>query len=99
MANCPNCYKSMSTQSLEAHVSTRPVEVDSCIDCRLFWFDQWESTSLAPRAVLGLFQYIGSASGRNPTPLASRFNCTRCQNALAFTRDLQRTTAFTYWRC
>lgn len=63
------------------------------------WFDQWESTRLAPRAVLMLFQFIGSATGQSPTPLASRFNCTRRQNASEFTRDRQRTTAFTYWRC
>jgi len=49
--------------------------------------------------VLSLFQYVGSATRPAPTPLASRFNCARCQNALDFTRDLQRTTPFTYWRC
>jgi Zn-finger nucleic acid-binding protein len=99
MANCPNCYKTMTTQSVEAHVSTRPVEIDACPGCRLFWFDQWESTSLAPRAVLSLFQYIGKAAGQRPTPLASQFNCARCHNTLDFTKDLQRTTPFTYWRC
>jgi hypothetical protein len=99
MASCPNCYKTMSTQTLDARVSTRPVEIEACPACRLFWFDQWESTSLAPRAVLSLFQYVGSTTRQAPTPLASRFNCMRCHNALDFTRDLQRTTAFTYWRC
>lgn len=99
MASCPNCYQSMSTQTFDAQVPTRPVQIDACPACRLFWFDQWESTALAPRAVLSLFQYIGGATGQTPTPLASRFNCARCQNALDFTRDLQRTTAFTYWRC
>jgi Transcription factor zinc-finger len=99
MASCPNCYKIMTTQTVEALVSTRPVEIDTCPACRLFWFDQWESTNLAPRAVLSLFQYIGRAGGQAPTPLVSSFNCARCGNALEFTRDLQRTTAFTYWRC
>ena len=99
MANCPNCYKSMTTQTVEAHFIARPVDIDACTPCRLFWFDQWESTTLAPRSVLNLFQYIGSATRETPTPLASRFNCTRCQSVLDFTRDLQRTTTFTYWRC
>ena len=99
MASCPNCYKTMTTQTVDAYTSPLPIEIDACSDCRLFWFDQWESTSLAPRAVLSLFQYIGGATGQSPTPLASRFNCPRCHNALDFTRDLQRTTPFTYWRC
>jgi hypothetical protein len=89
----------MSTQALDAQVSMRPVEVDACPHCRLFWFDQWDSNRLAPRAVLNLFQFIGATAGHTPTPLASRFNCLRCHNALDLTRDLQRTTAFTYWRC
>jgi hypothetical protein len=89
----------MGTQTLDAQASTRPIEIDACSNCRLFWFDQWESTGLAPRAVLNLFQFIGTATGQTPTPLASRFHCVRCHNALDFTRDLQRTTAFTYWRC
>lgn len=99
MAGCPNCYKPMRTQTLDVQLTAHAVEVDACPDCRLLWFDQWESTRLAPRAVLTLFQFIGSATGQSPTPLASRFSCMRCQNALEFTRDLQRTTAFTYWRC
>ncbi|MBP8298365.1 MAG: zf-TFIIB domain-containing protein [Burkholderiales bacterium] len=99
MASCPNCYKPMHAQSLDVQLTSHAVDVDACPDCRLLWFDQWESTRLAPRAVLTLFQFIGGATGQSPTPLASRFNCMRCQNALEFTRDLQRTTAFTYWRC
>ena len=99
MADCPNCYQPMTTRTLEANLTARPIAIDACPACRLFWFDQWESNSLAPRSVLSLFQYVGSTSGHTPTPLASRFSCVRCRNALDFTRDLQRTTAFTYWRC
>lgn len=99
MASCPNCYKPMHAQTLDVQLTSHAVDVDACPDCRLLWFDQWESTRLAPRAVLTLFQFIGGATGQSPTPLASRFSCTRCQNALEFTRDRQRTTAFTYWRC
>jgi hypothetical protein len=89
----------MTTKPYAARNSTAAIEIDACPDCRLFWFDQWESTGLAPQGVLGLFQYIGTATGQAAVPLASRFQCTRCSNPLDFTRDLQRTTAFTYWRC
>ncbi|MFS8086283.1 MAG: hypothetical protein ACMG6H_11695 [Acidobacteriota bacterium] len=99
MSSCPNCYTTMIAQTVDVAVSTRPAEIDACPSCRLLWFDQSESTSLTPRAVLGLFEYIGKTTGVAPTPLASRFNCPRCQNPLAFTNDIQRTTRFTYWRC
>ncbi len=89
----------MTTQTVDVVVSTRPAQIDACTSCRLFWFDQSESPSLTPRAVLGLFQYVGTTAGVAPTPLASRFTCPRCQSPLDFTHDLQRTTRFTYWRC
>lgn len=89
----------MTTQTVGVFVSTRPADIDACPSCRLLWFDQSESTNLTPRAVLGLFEYIGKTTGVAPTSLASRFNCPRCQNPLDFTNDIQRTTRFTYWRC
>jgi hypothetical protein len=92
----------MATRTLEAVMVARSVEIDSCPRCRLFWFDQRESIGLSPRAVLELFEYIGRTSPHDadpPMPLASRFSCPRCQMALQPTRDLQRTTHFTYWRC
>ncbi|MEP7083904.1 MAG: zf-TFIIB domain-containing protein [Betaproteobacteria bacterium] len=98
MTKCPNCYSAMDTQTMEVHTLLGHVEIDACRTCRLLWFDAGESISLTPRAVLDLFQYV-AASTVAPTPLASRFSCPRCQNALLFTNDLQRTTRFTYWRC
>ena len=89
----------MLTQTLDARLAARPIEVDSCAACRVLWFDQWESTNLAPRGVLALFQYIGGATGAPSTALASTFNCIRCSVQLDLTHDLQRTTPFTYWRC
>ena len=64
----------MLTQTLDARLAARPIEVDSCAACRVLWFDQWESTNLAPRGVLALFQYIGGATGAPSTALASTFN-------------------------
>jgi hypothetical protein len=89
----------MAEKPVAVFMTARPVPIDACASCRLFWFDQYESTSLTPRSTLGLFQYVGSVAGERITPLASRFNCPRCESALEPTKDLQRTTAFTYWRC
>ena len=89
----------MTAQAVEAYSGVGPLEVGSCAACNLLWFDQSGSISLTPRAVLGLFQYIGEAAGNARTPLASTFRCPRCADALALTYDLQRATRFTYWRC
>jgi hypothetical protein len=89
----------MADQAVEAYSGAGPLEVGSCAPCNLLWFDRSGSISLTPRAVLGLFQYIGTAAGAARTPLASTFRCPRCSDALALTYDLQRSTRFTYWRC
>jgi hypothetical protein len=89
----------MNGQVVETFSGAGPLEVGSCADCNLLWFDQSGSISLTPRAVLGLFQYIGQAAGAAKTPLASSFRCPRCAGELALTYDLQRSTRFTYWRC
>ena len=99
MAACPNCNQPMSTEQFDARMAPRPIEVDACQPCRLLWFDKWESTNLAPRGVLGLFQYIGGSTSLPATPVQSYFDCIRCRIRLDPTRDLQRTTPFTYWRC
>jgi hypothetical protein len=99
MIPCPNCRADMAVQSLDGNMTPRPIEIDACSSCCLFWFDAMESLQLTPRAVLGLFQYIGTVKPTARTPLSSNFHCPRCASALAVTQDLQRTTRFTYWRC
>lgn len=99
MIPCPNCQAPMRPQSLGAHATLRAVEVDACPDCRLFWFDRAESIALAPESVVALFRLIGTQPVPPRRPLASAFACPRCTKPLALTRDLQRTTRFTYWRC
>jgi hypothetical protein len=89
----------MTDQVLETYSGVGRLGVGSCAPCNLLWFDQSGSIGLTPRAVLGLFQYIGTAAGAARTPLASTYRCPRCSDALALTYDLQRTTRFTYWRC
>jgi hypothetical protein len=83
---------------VEAHGTLQPIEINACAPCSLFWFDKWESVRLTPKAVIGLFQFIGQA-GSAPKPLATAFRCPRCTTALGPIHDLQRTTRFTYWRC
>jgi hypothetical protein len=98
MIGCPNCGESMSAQQLEALGTLRLVEAGACASCNLLWFDETASVRLTPRAVLGLFRFIGEAGGSRNT-LAANFRCPRCTVPLVVTHDLQRTTRFTYWRC
>jgi len=98
MLDCPNCREPMAPQWVEGHGTLQPIEINACASCSLFWFDKWESVRLTPKAVLGLFQYVGKA-GTAGKPLATNFRCPRCTTALAPIHDLQRTTRFTYWRC
>ncbi len=88
----------MTSQIVEAHGALRPMEIDACVPCNLFWFDKAESVRLTPKSVLGLFEYVGRSAGTRK-PLSANFNCPRCAVPLALTHDLQRTTRFTYWRC
>src|ERR1700730_16748778 len=89
----------MTDQAVETYSGVGQLGVGSCAPCNLLWFDRSGSIGLTPRAVLGLFQYIGTAAGAARTPLASTFRCPRCSDALALTYDLQRSTRFTFWRC
>lgn len=97
--DCPNCRVPMTCRAEDAYGAVpRPIDVGCCAACSLFWFDDYGSIRLTPKAVLSLFQYIGEA-GAARNPLASSLACPRCRSALAFTHDLQRNTRFTYWRC
>jgi hypothetical protein len=88
----------MTDQAVETF-SGSGLEVGGCAACDLLWFDRSGSIGLTPRSVLGLFQYIGQATGNAKTPLASSFHCPRCAGPLTLTFDMQRSTRFTYWRC
>ena len=99
MISCPNCRSDTTTRSLPAHGAVRPIPVEACAACNLFWFDDAGSVRLTPESVIDLFRYIGSAAANARTALGSTFACPRCSRALAFTHDLQRTTRFTYCRC
>ena len=95
---CPSCRHAMATHRLER----RPVgeaSIDLCAGCRALWFDGYESLHLAPGATLALLRSIHEAEREPARALAARLACPRCASALALTRDIARTTRFSYYRC
>jgi DNA-directed RNA polymerase subunit RPC12/RpoP len=96
--NCPGCSAAMRRRSF-ARKDTGTLDLDMCFDCRAIWFDTWESTQLAPRAVLDLFREIEAQGGGGGKPLAAVLRCVTCRERLAFTHDIERTNAFVYYRC
>lgn len=95
--NCPGCRAPMQRRSFDRRPDGR-VDIDLCFACRGIWFDPYESTQLAPAAVIELFGMIHEQAGE-PRPLAERLPCPRCDRALALTHDMQRSTRITYYRC
>jgi len=88
----------MAEETLDGHLG-RPIAVDLCFPCQLFWFDQRESLRLSPGSTLKLFRRIGERADRRPTGAGNALRCPRCPSPLRRTRDLQRTTRFEYFRC
>lgn len=88
----------MTAQVLDGHLG-RPVEIDRCPSCQLFWFDDGESLRLAPRATLALFRVIGEQAGQPRQPLSTGLKCPRCSSHLRLTHDRQRNVSFQYQRC
>lgn len=95
---CPSCGLAMATMRLER----RPygdVSIDACAGCRALWFDGFESVQLAPGATLALLKAIHEAEREPVRALRDTLACPRCSTRLALTRDLARTTRFSYYRC
>jgi hypothetical protein len=95
---CPSCGDVMERREFESRHGA-PEAIDLCCPCRSIWFDQSESTQLAPRGVIELFGLIFKRQGEWRRPLASRLACPRCREALVFTHDLGKNGRFTYYRC
>ncbi|HXS54112.1 MAG TPA: zf-TFIIB domain-containing protein [Usitatibacter sp.] len=96
--SCPGCSAPMRRESF-ARKTTGALDLDLCFDCRAIWFDAWESSQLAPAAILQLFREIETQPAGAPKPLASLLHCVTCRSPLAFTHDVERTNAFVYYRC
>jgi hypothetical protein len=88
----------MATQKLDR----RPLgeaSIDSCAACRALWFDGFESVQLTPGATLALLKTIHEAEHEPAQALRAKLACPRCSGPLTLTRDLARTTRFSYYRC
>jgi len=79
--------------------STRPVTINLCHTCQVFWFDTHESLSLTPGSTLTLFRIIGEHSTRKTASRNDTPACPRCRARLRRTHDMQRTTRFEYLKC
>jgi ribosomal protein S27AE len=96
--DCPSCGKAMTAETLDGHLG-RPVAIDFCLPCQVFWFDQRESLQLAPAATLKLFRLIGEQAKAARGLLAAEPGCPRCGARLVATHDKQQNTPFEYLRC
>jgi hypothetical protein len=88
----------MRRQSFERR-PTGALDLDLCFECRSIWFDAYESTQLAPRAVIELFRLIHEHGAATARPVADDASCPRCRKRLRFTHDIQGTNRFVYYRC
>lgn len=75
------------------------VTLDFCFPCQLVWFDEHESTELAPGGVIEVFKAFDAHRASARTALPALLDCPRCASRLSLTHDLQRTTHFSYYRC
>jgi hypothetical protein len=88
----------MHEQALEDR-NGRPLSIDLCRPCQVFWFDTHESPSLTPGSTLALFRLIGEQVTRTEAPAADTPACPRCRARLRRVHDMQRTTRFEYLKC
>ena len=88
----------MTALPLTGHYG-RPIAIDLCGACNSVWFDEHEDLALAPRAVVQLFEAMGTAASAARTPLQARKPCPRCATGLLRTRDRLGDTPFEYFRC
>jgi hypothetical protein len=95
---CPNCPAEMTRMKLDGHHGT-DLEIDVCWSCQVFWFDRFESLQLSPASTLRLMKLIGERSPVGLMAFSEEMFCPRCSSRLLSTRDMQRNTRFTYFRC
>ena len=96
--HCPGCHGAMQRRAF-ARKPDGQLDLDLCWDCHVIWFDHFESTALAPGAVIELFRLIHEHRDRPPRPLADVLDCPTCNLRLALTHDIQRTNRISYYRC
>ena len=95
---CPSCAAPMQARSF-ARQPLGAVEIDICFACHAIWFDQYESTQLAPKSVIDLFRLIHDHRDSPQRPVADSSRCPNCREALHLVHDIQRTNRISYYRC
>lgn len=96
--HCPNCDDPMQPVAVAGH-NQRPLTIDVCVGCQLFWFDDRESLYLSPASTLKLFRLIGETEPAPRTPVNPESRCPHCGFRLVPAQDMQRATRFQYRRC
>jgi hypothetical protein len=82
-----------------ARASCGDVEVDLCVECRVFWFDKGESGQLSASAVIELFREIHALAPSQRRPMSAAAGCPRCGARLVLTHDIAKSGKLTYYRC
>ncbi|MGE5171239.1 MAG: hypothetical protein ACM3JC_12825 [Rudaea sp.] len=95
---CPGCAQPMRSLALPRD-PLAPLAIDACDDCQALWLDATESQQLTPGAVIEVFRAIAASRPEQRASYPAFLPCPRCTSALTLTRDVQRTTRFTYYRC
>ncbi|WP_269533588.1 zf-TFIIB domain-containing protein [Chitinimonas sp. BJYL2] len=98
-AACPQCHGEMQV----AHYASKyggQIELDFCFACRHIWFDQHESVTLAPAAIVDLFEVLHEHANDTLTPHATAApGCVRCKKPMRHVHDQVKATRFVYHRC
>jgi hypothetical protein len=73
--------------------------INLCPNCYVIWFDRYESTQMAPAAVIDLFKEIHRHHDEERHPLPPHLDCPRCSGPLTLTRDICKAGPLSYYRC
>lgn len=75
------------------------LDLDLCFACQGIWFDEYESSQLAPGGVIELFKLIQAHRADPRLPLADPVFCPRCDEPLKHGMDRVKSGTFNYHRC
>jgi hypothetical protein len=96
---CPRCSTPMRVLSLSSHKG-QPVTVEHCLDCRLVWFDEFESVQLDSFGWVRLLREMEAGTSR---PLAeaqvAHPACPRCAATLKRVQNQSRFGLFAALEC
>lgn len=88
----------MGTHTLKRQLHGEVV-LDICFPCQGIWFDEFESTQLAPAGVLELFRLLHEHHDELRQPWRDSLHCPRCRERLIHGLDRTRNGHFSYHRC